>query len=167
MGIMRVNKQEFWAHPENNYSLELFRKKGILQNQLLYNSTSNLFPWQRISKVRLNEIIIIILIKITSRCSKVHLVSTTTITFLHERFYTQTALRCSGQNFNCFTNIFHLKGNLLISNPVPKKKLYIQRYTKRDLHSPICSCVLAVQLWMITNLSNVLMCYTTYSLAHT
>lgn len=27
MGIMRVNKQEFWAFPENNYSLELFLKK--------------------------------------------------------------------------------------------------------------------------------------------
>lgn len=90
--------------------------------------------------MRLNEIIIIILIKIIS--SKVHLVSTTTITFLHERFYTQTALRCSGQNFNCFTNIFHLKGNLLICTPIPKKS-----YIFRDIQKGIYTLQYVAVFW--------------------
>lgn len=43
-----------------------------------------------------------------------------------------------------------------------KIKLYIKQYARGDLHLSTDSYVLAVELWIITNLCTILMCYITY-----
>lgn len=71
-----------------------------------------------------------------------HLVSRTTITFLHERFYTHRALQGSDQNFSCFTNIFHFKGNVLICTPISK-----QSYILSDVQKGIYTLQYVAVFW--------------------